>query len=145
MPSWLTRAASSRPAVRRRPFNLVLYLISRFGTIERANAATRLMLLDSARESQQPFALTAVHRRHDDPLVHAAQSALQQREVSPMSVAGLADHLGVSPRTLTRRFRKALTITPQAYLEAVRIDAARRMLEETVRPVEVIPQRGRIR
>ena len=112
-------------------FNLVLYLIGRFGSRDRANAATRLMLLDSARTSQQPFALTGLHRRHHDPVVHHAQSAIQNGRVDPLTVANLAAEVGVSPRTLTRRFRAALDLTPQAYLEEARIDAARRLLEET--------------
>lgn len=119
-------------------FNLVLYLISRFGTAKRANAATRLMLLDSGRDSQQPFALMASHRLHSDPVVHDAQSALQQGVVEPLSVAALAEHIGVSPRTMTRRFRAALGVTPQTYLEEVRIDAARRLLEDTTLPVDRI-------
>ena len=112
-------------------FNLVLYLVGRFGGRDRANAATRLMLLDAARTSQQPFALTGVHRQHDDPIVHDAQSAVQDGRVAPLTVAALAREIGVSPRTLTRRFRAALDLTPQAYIEEARVDAARRLLEET--------------
>ena len=117
-------------------FNLVLYLIGRFGGRERANAATRLMLLDSGRASQQPFALTGLHRRHQDAIVHRAQSAVQDGRVDLLTVAVLADEVGVSPRTLTRRFRAALGLTPQAYLEEVRIDAARRLLEETALAID---------
>ena len=119
-------------------FNLVLYLIGRYGSTDRANAATRVMLLDSARDSQRPFALTFLHRRHDDPIVHAAQSAVQHHSATSLSVANLADIVGVSPRTLTRRFRAALSISPQHYIEQVRIDAARRLLEETSHPIEKI-------
>ena len=117
-------------------FNLVLYLISRFGGRERANAATRLMLLDSGRSSQQPFALTAIHRDHDDEVVHRAQAALQGDSLTLPTVASLASAVGVSQRTLTRRFRSALGITPQNYLEEVRINAACRILEETSRGIE---------
>ena len=119
-------------------FNLVLYLIGRFGDRDRVNAAIRLMLLDAGRESQQPFALTSLLRSHDDPVVHAAQSVVQSGEVEPRSVVALAEAVGVSSRTLVRRFRAALGLTPQQYLEQVRIDAARRLLEETSLPIERI-------
>lgn len=119
-------------------FNLVLYLIGRFGSSERANAATRVMLLDSTRDSQRPFALTFLHRQHDDPIVHAAQSAVQHHPVTSLNVATLAATVGVSPRTLNRRFQAALSISPQHYLEQVRIDAARRLLEETSLPIETV-------
>ena len=123
-------------------FNLVLYLIGRFGNRERANAATRLMLLDAARTSQQPFALTGLHRTHDDPIVHAAQSAVQDGRIAPLTVTTLAAEVGVSPRTLTRRFRAALDLTPQAYLEEARIDAARRLLEETTLAIDDLRARA---
>ncbi len=119
-------------------FNLVLYLVGRFGDRRRANAATRLMLLDSGRASQQPFALASLHRHHDDPVVHDAQSLIQSNGVQPLTVASVAAAVGVSPRTLSRRFRAALDLTPQSYIEEVRIDAARRILEEGGRRVERI-------
>ncbi len=122
-------------------FNLVLYLIGRFGGTERANAAIRLMLLDSDRHSQRPFSLAALHRHHDDEIVHRAQAAIQDEGVEPLTVAGLAATVGVSSRTLARRFNAALSMSPQQYLEQVRIDAARRLLEETSLPVERIGER----
>lgn len=119
-------------------FNLVLYLIGRFGSTDRVNAAIRLMLLDSTRDSQRPFAVTFLHRQHDDAIVHAAQSAVQHNAVAPLTVASLAATVGVSTRTLTRRFNAALSISPQLYIEQIRIDAARRLLEETSLSVEAV-------
>lgn len=112
-------------------FNLLLYLISRFGSAERAHAATRMMLLDSQRDSQLPFSLVAIHRQHTDALVHEAQVAVQQGLVEPTSVEGVSRHIGVSTRTLSRRFQTALGMPPSAYLEAVRLESARRLLEAT--------------
>ncbi|MGI9607865.1 MAG: GlxA family transcriptional regulator [Acidimicrobiales bacterium] len=122
-------------------FNLILYIIGRFGGQERVNAATRLMLLDSGRASQQPFALTALHRDHADSVVHDAQTLVQNAVVDDLTVGGLAAAVGVSPRTLTRRFREALDITPQTYLEEVRVGAVRRLLEETQMPIDEVRTR----
>ncbi len=122
-------------------FNLVLYLVSRFGGRQRANAATRLMLLDAARGSQQPFALTSLHRDHNDPIVHAAQGAVQDGRVTPSTVQALAEAVGISSRTLSRRFQAALGVTPHAYLEQARIDAGRRLLEETQLPIDDLRDR----
>jgi len=44
-------------------------------------------------------------------------------------MSGLAGHLGISNRTLIRRFHGAIRLTPLAYLQNLRIDAARSLLE----------------
>ncbi|MGI9601169.1 MAG: GlxA family transcriptional regulator, partial [Acidimicrobiales bacterium] len=49
------------------------------------------------------------------------------------SVARLADRVGLSERHFTRRFRVEVGQTPGRYVEAIRIDAARQLLE--VEPV----------
>jgi AraC family transcriptional activator FtrA len=56
-------------------------------------------------------------------------------------VSDLAARLGVSPRTLTRRFADRLGTSPGAWLLARRVTAARTLLEETDLPVEAIAAR----
>jgi AraC family transcriptional activator FtrA len=63
------------------------------------------------------------------------------RLATPLSVAGLAAHLGISPRTLARRFADQLGTAPGAWLLARRVAAARTLLEETGLPVEAIAAR----
>lgn len=116
-------------------FNLVLYLLERFGSADRARTATQMMLLDRGRDTQLPFAMVGLHRSHDDRLVHDAQSAIQQDLVSPLTVAAMAAYLGVSTRTLGRRFDAAIGMNPRGYLEEVRIESAKRLLEQTSNPV----------
>lgn len=112
-------------------FNLVHYLVSRFGSPERANAATRMMLIDSGRDSQLPFAEVGLHRRHRDQVVHTAQSVIQQSDVNQLTVANLARAVGVSTRTLGRHFADAIGLSPKAYIDEVRIESAKRLLEQT--------------
>lgn len=50
-------------------------------------------------------------------------------------------HLGVSPRTLARRFAGHLGTSPGVWLLARRVAAARALLEETDLPVETIAAR----
>lgn len=119
-------------------FNLVLYLVSRFGSAERAHAAAQMLLLDAGRRSQLPFAVLGSHRVHDDPLVRDAQSLVDRLGPTPISVGELARRLHVSPRTLGRRFTAALGVGPRAYIEEVRVEAAKRLLLETASPVDRI-------
>lgn len=64
-----------------------------------------------------------------------------ERLGTPLSVHDLAARLGVSPRTLARRFADQLGTSPGAWLLARRVAAARTLLEETDLPVEAIAAR----
>ena len=49
----------------------------------------------------------------------------------PVRIADLAEHLGVSLRSLNRRFRKATGETPLEYLQRTRMEVAQSLLRET--------------
>jgi transcriptional regulator GlxA family with amidase domain len=59
----------------------------------------------------------------------------------PLTVADLARHAGWAPRTLARHFAAETGMAPQRWLAAARIREARRLLEATDLPVEVIAAR----
>jgi transcriptional regulator GlxA family with amidase domain len=48
-----------------------------------------------------------------------------------LGVESLADRVGMSPRTFARVFRRETGTTPAAYVEELRVEAARRLLETT--------------
>ena len=63
----------------------------------------------------------------------------------PLTVADLARHAGWAPRTLARRFAAQTGMAPLRWLTAARIREARRLLEATDLPVEVIAARCGLR
>ncbi len=71
-----------------------------------------------------------------DALVARAQYHLQQHYAEHAQLGDLAAALSVSPRTLVRRFRRALGMTPQAYTQHLRIESAKRMLVRTTLHVD---------
>jgi transcriptional regulator GlxA family with amidase domain len=58
------------------------------------------------------------------------------------SMAALAARAGLSPRHFARLFRLEIGLTPSAWVETVRIDAARRMLEAGERPKQAAADCG---
>jgi transcriptional regulator GlxA family with amidase domain len=68
---------------------------------------------------------------HPDETVVQAQQWLQEHLSAGASMNRLADELGVSTRTLNRRFRQATGISPQAYLQNLRIAGAKDLLRHS--------------
>jgi transcriptional regulator GlxA family with amidase domain len=55
-----------------------------------------------------------------------------------LSVERLAKRLGMSTRNFARMFKREINMTPGDYVEAARVDAARRILEETGMPLKKV-------
>jgi transcriptional regulator GlxA family with amidase domain len=68
---------------------------------------------------------------HHDEAVLEAQQWLQRHLDAPATIAELARDLRLSGRTLNRRFRQATGLTPQAYLQSLRMTAARDLLKHS--------------
>lgn len=71
------------------------------------------------------------HRYHPDEAIVQAQIWLQQHVQKDLLLADVATKFGMSVRTFNRRFRNATGKTPQQYLQALRIDMAKDLLQTT--------------
>ncbi len=65
-----------------------------------------------------------------------------ERIAEPLTVAAMARHAAVSPRTFARRFRAETGTTPLQWLLSRRVLEARRLLEESDLPVEAVAERA---
>lgn len=68
---------------------------------------------------------------HHDEVVLEAQLWLQANLAESISIASLARHMGVSSRTLNRRFQAATGLSPLSYLQSLRITEARDLLRHS--------------
>lgn len=86
-------------------------------------------------EIRRPFSAAAYQNEadssHHDEIVIEAQQWLQEHLHSPISMERLARHLGLTSRTLNRRFRQATGMSPLGYLQSLRIAAARDLLRHS--------------
>lgn len=118
--------------------DLALYLIRRFRSAEEAGALARLMLIDPHRERQTPYSMGGFRKNHGDSAILAVQDWLEQHYAEPCPVSALADRANMGERTFLRRFHAATGETSVAYLQRLRMEAARRLLETTAQGVEEI-------
>lgn len=112
-------------------YNLALHLIRRFGSQHLASVCAKAFLVDPSRVSQAPYAMTTTLRHHGDEQILAAQATIEKEYPHINTIDNLARDVGISPRHFKRRFKQATGELPLKYLQRVRIDAAKELLETT--------------
>lgn len=109
--------------------DLLLYLISRLAEPEEARRIAKLYLLDPHIEGQLCYASLTAGRQHDDQLVAAAQVWAAKHYHLPNPVSLMVQQSRLSERSLLRRFRRATGQTPVEYVQTLRVEEAKQMLE----------------
>ena len=115
-----------------------VYIVERFAGPAIASQCAKAMLIDVSQTSQIPYLPLLAQKNHSDALIHRAQRWLQGNMTKDLRITELADALAVSDRTLIRRFRSVLDQTPLAYLQDLRLEAARALLETSSHSVEEV-------
>ncbi len=104
--------------------------------------ARRLVLFLRRPGTQSQFsAQLAGQLAERDPL-RDAQRHIAEHPDADLSVAVVARRAGMSERNFARCFRDEVGMTPARYVEQVRVETARRLLEETAEGVDAIARRA---
>jgi len=109
--------------------DLLLYLVGRIAGTEEARRLAKCFLLDWHLDGQLPFAALTAGRKHDDPMVAVAQLWVADNYANPNPVAVMAAEAGLSERSFLRRFKKATGQSPIEYVQTLRIEEAKQLLE----------------
>ena len=118
--------------------NLILYLIEKFCDRATAGWLSKVFQIDIDRNSQKPFAIFNQQRGHTDDPVTDVQEYIETHFREDLNVQRLAERFAFSRRNLIRRFKEATGNTPIEYIQRVRIESAKRMLENTRKSVEEV-------
>jgi transcriptional regulator GlxA family with amidase domain len=106
-----------------------LYLVEKLCGHEVAVQTAKALLLNMPRSNQSGYAMLPLSPAHNDDAVRGAERLLQTRYKDDLCADALAESVGMSPRTFLRRFKAATGRLPGAYLQAVRIEMAKAILE----------------
>ncbi|OUS24316.1 hypothetical protein A9Q99_25530 [Gammaproteobacteria bacterium 45_16_T64] len=115
--------------------NMAVHLIERYATADLAIQCAKAMLIDTSVSAQSPYQNLLMDEASGDPVVAKAQYWLQNHAKENIDQAELAQKMGVSQRTLIRRFKAELDLTPLNYLQNIRIETAKQLLENTTLPL----------
>lgn len=103
--------------------------------------ARRLVLFLRRPGSQSQFSAQLAAQTAERDSLRDVQRWISDHPGDDLSVARLADRAGMSVRHFARSFRDEIGVTPARYVEQVRLEAARRLLEEGDEGVEAIARR----
>ncbi|MFF1548315.1 GlxA family transcriptional regulator [Streptomyces sp. NPDC058291] len=124
--------------------DLCLHLVRRSHGAEPAAAIARSMVTAPFRTGTQAQFIEHPTPRADrdaDTLAAVREHALRHLH-EPLSVADLAAHAGMSPRSFARHFTAATGATPLRWLLDQRIAAAQKLLERTDLPMPEVARRA---
>ena len=110
-------------------FNLALHIIQRFTNADIALACAKIFLVDAGRKLQTPYQIFQFSKAHGDESVMKIQDWLEDNYQEKISLDKLADLGKLGKKTLLRRFKKSTGETPQVYIQKLRIETAKRLLE----------------
>jgi transcriptional regulator GlxA family with amidase domain len=106
--------------------DMVLHLIARFEGLELAKQVADFALLDMTGRLQSFYERFIPNTNHKDALVHRAQRYCEAHVNA--SVKSVAQHCGVSERSLHRKFISILGTSPKHYIVQLKIERARNLL-----------------
>jgi transcriptional regulator GlxA family with amidase domain len=122
--------------------DLCLHVMRTEHGAEVANAVARRMVVPPHREGgQAQYINLPVPSCSSDGLSELMDELVEELE-SLHTVSSMAARVNMSPRTFARHFQDATGTTPHAWLLRQRVIYARRRLEATDEPIELIAQRS---
>lgn len=95
-------------------------------------------LLERHAEGQAPYLPFLPQTQHGDLLVKRAQEWLESNFAIASPVAEMTQRSGLSARAFARRFKAATGFSPIGYVHQVRIEEAKRRLEQSDAPIDQI-------
>jgi transcriptional regulator GlxA family with amidase domain len=109
--------------------DLAIHIISRHAGTGEALRIAKVYLLKWHAEGQLPYASLVRSAPHADSVAHNCEQWLKDNYLESNAVKQVVAHAGIPERTLKRRFKAATGTTLIEYLQNLRIEAAKQLLE----------------
>jgi transcriptional regulator GlxA family with amidase domain len=102
-----------------------------FGTAAAVQVARELVLFLRRPSGQDQVSVSLETQTAHTKSMHELQVWMTEHLDRPLSIDTLAERVAMSPRNFARAFGQAFGTTPGHYLSLVRVEGARRLLEQT--------------
>lgn len=109
--------------------DLSLHLVRKYCGNQIGYRCARALVLDPARVTQAPYETFFFNKRHGDKQITVIQKWIESHYHEDLQVESMTRKAGMSRRTFERRFKNATGYSPCSYLQHVRVESAKLMLE----------------
>lgn len=109
--------------------SFMIYLIEKFCGHEESIIASKVLMINVHDLPQNTFSIFRFQHDHADETIANVQLYIENNYKQSLTIEGLATQCNMSVRNFIRRFERASTNTPLEYLQRVRIEGAKKMLE----------------
>ncbi len=117
---------------------LGLQLIRRFAGTDIMSRVAKYLLVDPNGKSQQFYRVFTPSFEHGNKSIIAVQHWIHTHYAQEVHLKELASIGNMSQRTLIRHFKSSLGLSPTCYIQKIRIDKAREMLESSTASITEI-------
>jgi transcriptional regulator GlxA family with amidase domain len=121
--------------------DLAIHIISRHCSPGEALRIAKVYLLKWHGEGQLPYASLVRRQPHADSVVRSCEEWLEDHYRDPGALAAVVEASGIPERSLKRRFKLATGKTLIGFIQNLRIEEAKRLLETEQIPIEQVPTR----
>lgn len=118
--------------------DLAIHIIARHCSPGEALRIAKVYLLKTHAEGQLPYASLVMAVPHADSVIRKCEELLRQDFRLPDIISKVVATARVPERTLKRRFKAATGLSLIDYVQNLRIEEAKRLLETTRRPIDEI-------
>lgn len=122
-------------------FDLALWIVGQYAGADVRQLAAKMLVMDGQRTSQAPYVAAAVLDGQGPVVLERARRWLNRRLDQAWTMGALAQHCHTSQRTLLRRFQATLGMSPVQYVQQLRVERAKALLESTQLSLESITGR----
>ena len=122
--------------------DLALHIISRHASPGEALRISKVYLLKWHSEGDLPYANLVRRLPHNDSVVRQCEDWLTEHFKDQDAIARITEMASVPERTLKRRFKSATGSSLIEYLQNLRVEEAKQLLENTTMPVEEISEQA---
>jgi len=116
---------------------LALHLIVRFCGIDHANRATKFWLIPD-QESQAPYSALSRGIPHEDAIVEDCQVWIADNYAKSNPVSRMVQRSRLPSATFARRFKRATGYHPMDYVQTLRVEEAKELLESCAHAIDEI-------
>lgn len=118
--------------------DLSLYLVEKFCGHEIALQCAKALLVSMPRSRQSGYSVLPLSPPHSDDKISQTEEYLQEHFDGDVSIDNLADRVGMGPRNFIRRFKAATGRLPGAYIQMLRVSAAKELLERGAASIQTV-------